>query len=156
MSGIAIRFRDKILSDSNLIRILIKDSNERVTLFLWIRAVRIIIIDSTLETFLSIDRGVVKRWSTVSKSSVSSSWQEFRRFRVPSAVSQPLVGLQTTNGVDDFLRLPARHTVTETRQFCNFQPPPPAKMARGGDVPNFDNCVTIRRIENIYGIVRID
>lgn len=53
----------------------------------------------------------------------------------------------------DYLR------VTLSLKLANFaisSPPPPAKMARGGDVPNFDNCVTIRRIENIYGIVRID
>lgn len=155
MSGIAIRFRDKILSDSNLIRILIKDSNERVTLFLWIRAVRIIIIDSTLETFLSIDRGVVKRWSTVSKSSVSSSWQEFRRFRVRVATARRVTNYERGRRLSPITCASHCHWNSPILQFP-APPPPPAKMARGGDVPNFDNCVTIRRIENIYGIVRID
>lgn len=44
-----------------------------------------------------------------------------------------------TNGVDDFLRLPARHTVTETRQFAISSPRGEAKMAgeKRGDVSNF-------------------
>lgn len=36
------------------------------------------------------------------------------------------------NGVDDFLRLPARHTVTETRQFAIYSPRGEAKTAGGG------------------------
>lgn len=90
--------------------------------------------------------GVVKRWSTVSKWSVSSSWQEFRRFRVPSAVCRNRSSGYKVNGVDDFLRLPARHTVTETRQFAIYSPRGEAKTAGGGergDVSNFGNfnCV---------------
>lgn len=56
------------------------------------------------------------------------------------------------NGVDDFLRLPARHTVTETRQFAISSPRGEAKMAgeKRGDVSNFGNFnrVTVFEIES--------
>lgn len=144
MSGIAIRFRDKILSDSNLIRILIKDSNERVTLFLWIRAVRIIIIDSTLETFLSIDRGVVKRWSTVSKSSVSSSWQEFRRFRVRVATARRVTNYERGRRLSPITCASHCHWNSPILQ---FPASPPRLKWRGGEMFRI-SIIALRYVES--------